>query len=280
MNDAHRSAVSGFYDTHPINEDEILAKLKARGIGLDTLTEADLQDFDQDHYGGVEAVEALAAAANISHEKHVLDVCSGMGGPARWLAYKYGCRVTGLDLTRSRVEGAKRLTDCVKLGRLVAFFEGDAMAMPFSDSAFDVVISQEAWCHIPDKATLLSECSRVLQPGGAIAFTDIVTVGKLSTSDEERLAAGMQMPRLSTIAEYETLFEKNDLVVTAATDLSSEWRTILIVRLEMYRSLRDTTVAKFGETRFAEFDSVYSHFVGLFVDGKLGGYRVVGRSDA
>src|SRR6185503_5668070 len=119
-------AVVGFYDTHPINEDEILAKLKARGIDLDALTEAELMDFDQDHYGGVEAVEALAAAADISRKKRVLDVCSGMGGPARWLAYKYGCRVAGLDLTRSRVEGAKRLTECVKLGRLVEFFEGDA----------------------------------------------------------------------------------------------------------------------------------------------------------
>ena len=280
MNDAHRSAVIGFYDTHPINEDEILAKLKARCIDVDTLTEAELKDFDQDHYGGVEAVEALATAAGISHEKRVLDVCSGMGGPARWLAYKYGCRVAGLDLTRSRVEGAKRLTDCVKLDRLVEFFEGDATAMPFSDSTFDVVISQEAWCHIPDKPALLSECSRVLAPGGTIAFTDIVSIGKLSTSDEEQLAAGMQMPRPSTIAEYEVFLGNNNLVVTAATDLSSEWCTILVARLEMYRSLRDTTVAKFGERRFAEYDSAYSHFVGLFVDGKLGGYRVVGLSDA
>jgi len=280
MNDAHRSAVVGFYDAHPINEDEILAKLKARGIDLDALTEAELMDFDQDHYGGVEAVEALAAAADISRKKRVLDVCSGMGGPARWLAYKYGCRVAGLDLTRSRVEGAKRLTECVKLGRLVEFFEGDATAMPFADSTFDVVISQEAWCHIPDKATLLSECARVLEPGGAIAFTDIVTVGELSTSDEERLAAEMQMPRPLRIAEYEILLGNNDLMVTAATDLSSQWRTILIDRLEMYRSLRDTTVAKLGEKRFAEYDSAYSHFVELFSAGKLGGYRVVGLRDA
>lgn len=272
----HRSAVAGFYDTHPINEDEILRKVEARGLDLDHLTENDLTDFDQDHYGGVETVDALAVAAKISRDQHVLDVCCGMGGPARRLASTIGCRVTGLDLTLSRIEGAKRLTARVRLNDLVDFQQGDATCMPFRDATFDALISQEAWCHIPEKASLIAESARVLKPGGSFAFTDIVVTGELPAEDEERLAKGMQIPLPATVGQYEALLSDSGLAIRTVHDLSSEWRQILIARLEMYRSLRDTTVAKFGEERFLEYDRAYSHFVGLFTRGKLGGCRVGG----
>ena len=130
MSEAQKTGVISFYDTHPINEDEILAKAAAQGASLDALTQADLKDFDQDHYGGIEILDALADAARIGSEHHVLDVCSGMGGPARWLAYQHDCRVTGLDFTVSRVEAARRLTQRVQLDHLVDFVHGDATAMP------------------------------------------------------------------------------------------------------------------------------------------------------
>ena len=63
MSNSHVGDVARFYDTHPINEEEILAKLAARGLSLGALTQDDLKDFDQDHYGGTDAVDALAGAA-------------------------------------------------------------------------------------------------------------------------------------------------------------------------------------------------------------------------
>jgi hypothetical protein len=60
-------------------------------------------------------------------------------------------------------------------------------------------------------------------------------------------------------------------------DLSSGWRDILVSRLEMYRSLRDTTVERFGEAHFEKWDRMYSAFVALYVAGKLGGARIVAR---
>jgi sarcosine/dimethylglycine N-methyltransferase len=122
MNNASNVAsVVEFYHTHPINEDEILAKLRARGADIDALTQQDMGELDQDHYGGIEAVAALAADIAPRPQDRLLDVCSGMGGPARWIAWKYGCRVTGLDLTPSRVEGATRLTRRVGLQDRVDF---------------------------------------------------------------------------------------------------------------------------------------------------------------
>ena len=82
MTTPHQAGVIGFYDTHPINEAEIRAKLRARGLADDAVTEREMSEFDQDHYGGVAALEALADAAGITASTRVLDVCSGMGGPA------------------------------------------------------------------------------------------------------------------------------------------------------------------------------------------------------
>jgi sarcosine/dimethylglycine N-methyltransferase len=277
MNSTHPTDVIGFYDTHPINEDEILAKLAARGSNLDALTQDELKDFDQDHYGGTAAVDALAQAAGLRAEHHVLDVCSGMGGPARWLAHRIGCRVTGIDFTRSRVDGAIRLTRRVALEHRVDFRQGDATAMPFANAVFDAALSQEAWCHIPDKPALLAECARVVKPDGVIAFTDIVTLAPLDADAQQRLGAEMFITPPPSVDTYEHLLGECSCNVEQSVDLSPAWVGILIARLEMYRSLRDTTVAKFGEARFLEYDRAYSHFVGLFKARKLGGIRVVAR---
>ncbi|HET7238232.1 MAG TPA: methyltransferase domain-containing protein [Terrimicrobiaceae bacterium] len=269
-----------FYDTHPINEVEILAKLAARGISSDVLTEDDLKDFDQDHYGGTEALDTLADIAGIRRDHHVLDVCSGMGGPSRWLAHRRGCRVTGLDFTASRVEAAKRLSQRARLDHLVDFVHGDATAMPLPASRYDALIGQESWLHIPDKAALISECVRVLKPGGTVAFTDIVTRSALDPSTEARLAAEMHTSNIASAESYAALLKKNGCAVVAHDDLSDDWKEILVKRLEMYRSLRDTTIAEFGEARFLEYDKAYSHFVGCFVGDKLGGVRIVARKPA
>ena len=280
MTETQKSGVVNFYDTHPINEDEILAKATAQGALLDALTQVDLKDFDQDHYGGIEVLDALADAAGIRTEHHVLDVCSGMGGPARWIAYKRKCKVTGLDFTLSRVEAARRLTQRVQLDHLVDFVHGDAAAMPFPSSCYDVLIGQESWLHILDKAALISECVRVLNPGGTIAFTDVVVRSNLDRTTKERLAAEMHTANIASAEIYAALLEEKACTVAVQDDLSDEWKDILVKRLEMYRSLRDTTVAKFGESRYQEYDDAYSHYVGCFVAGKLGGVRMVARKAA
>lgn len=277
MSDAQRSGVIQYYDTHPINEDEILAQLWAHGAKLDALTQDDLKDFDQDHYGGVQVVDTLAERAGIAREHHVLDVCSGMGGPARWLAHRIGCRVTGLDFTQSRVESARRLTQRVGLNHLVDFVQGDATAMPLSNAHYDAVIGQEAWLHIPDKPALIAQCARVIKPNGVVAFTDVVLRVPLGDAEEVRMAAEMQAPGVAPVENYLELLQRHGFTVERHEDLSAFWTKVLVGRLEMYRGLRDTTVAKFGAARFEEWDSMYNFFVGLFVAGKLGGARVVAR---
>jgi ubiquinone/menaquinone biosynthesis C-methylase UbiE len=271
------SAVVAFYDAHPINEEQILAALMSNGVALESVTEELLQQYDQDHFGGIEANDILAAQAGIRPEHHVLDVCSGMGGPARYLAHWIGCRVMGLDLTRSRYDSAIRLTQLVKLSRLVDFRLGDALNMPFDDASFDVVIGQEAWCHVPDKPRLIAECARVVKPGGAIAFTDILRREPLRAVELQRMQEGMPFPTLETLDGYSRLLAQNGCAVSLRDDLSEHWAQILLQRLAMYRSLEADTVRKFGVEHFRKWDETYAYFVGLFREGKLGGGRFVAR---
>jgi sarcosine/dimethylglycine N-methyltransferase len=278
MGDKQQTELTQFYDTHPINEDEILAKAKAQGADLNALSQPDLQDLDQDHYGGTPALDALADLAGIRSEHHVVDVCSGMGGPARWLAFHRQCKVTGLDFTQSRVESARRLSERVKLAHLVDFVHGDAMAMSLPSFNYDALISQESWLHVPDKAAVISECVRVTKPGGVIAFTDIVTLAVLDSSTEARLAAEIRTANLASAEQYRSLLAEEGCGVEVDNDLSESWKNILTERLQMFRSLRDTTVAKFGEARFKEYDAAYTHYVDCFVTNKLGGIRIVART--
>jgi sarcosine/dimethylglycine N-methyltransferase len=271
------SAVVAFYDAHPINEEQILNALRARGIPLESLTQEMLKEHDQDHFGGTRANEVLAEKAGLQPGQHVLDVCSGMGGPARYLAMRSGCRVTGLDFTESRHRAAQRLTSLVKLDHLVSFRLGNAVEMPFPDASFDAVIGQEAWCHVPDKPRLITECARVVKPGGVIAFTDILHRAGLSERDMARLRDEMTFPTLETLDGYAALLHASGCEVLSRDDLSDEWAHILMVRLAMYRGLREETTARFGAAHFERWDRAYAFFVGLYGAGRLGGGRFVAR---
>src|SRR2546422_11113038 len=78
--------VSEFYDHHPISEARVLAVLARPGLGRSgPLTADDLFEFDQDHYGGLAAVDILARRAGVGATSPVLDACAGLGGPARVL---------------------------------------------------------------------------------------------------------------------------------------------------------------------------------------------------
>jgi cyclopropane fatty-acyl-phospholipid synthase-like methyltransferase len=272
--------VTQFYDSHPINEEQIIQKLEMQGIPIETLTEDILQDYDQDHYGGVEANDILAQKAGIQPTSYVLDVGSGMGGPARYLAARYGCQVMGLDVTESRYRSARRLTKMVKLDHLVDFHLGNALDMSFADDTFDVVIGQETWAHIPEKARLIAECARVVKYDGIIAFTDVLRRKALGQSELERLQQGMAIPTLETAEGYAQLLADSGCTLLEQEDLSDQWAEILTQRLEMYRSLKDQTVEKFGEAHYQKWDETYSFFAGLFAAEKLGGSRLVARCDS
>jgi sarcosine/dimethylglycine N-methyltransferase len=265
--------VVDFYDRHPINETQILAALARRGKSVHSVQPEDLFEWDQDHYGGVSAVEALARRADIGPATTVLDVCAGLGGPARVLARLRGCRVIGVDLNRGRCAAGRRLTAMVGLSDRVRLVNGNAMILPFRRAAFTAVVSQEGFLHVPDKGAALRECARVLVTGGRVAFTDWIATPRLGDGERRRLEEWMAAISLQTIPGYRALLGRSGFAVIEAEDLSEQWIEILRGRLSMYRALREGTVARFGEQRYDEYDQLYRFFVDLVEAGKLGGGR-------
>ena len=267
--------VSDFYDRHPISETQVLAALRRRrGVLTDAPISADdLFDFDQDHYGGLAAVDHLARLAGVDAHTRVLDLCAGLGGPARFVASRRGCRVIAVELNAGRAAGAARLTRLVRLHAQVRVVRGDALALPFAASRFEAVLSQEALLHIGDKAGVLREAHRVLAPGGRLAFSDWIARPSLDDGERRRLAEWMAAVTLQTLDGYRALLGAVGFHAVAAEDLTDEWRTILRDRLRMFRAMREDTVARLGEARYQEYDQLYAFFVGLIEAGKLGGGR-------
>ena len=158
---------------------KILSRLQGAGKNLDALTLDDLASFDQLHAGGRAATRALAEMANLRPGMQVLDIGSGVGGPARTLAAEYSCQVVGLDLTKTFCEAAEMLTRKVGLGNQVAFKQGSALDLPFDDGSFDAVWTQNTIMNINDKAKVFAEAHRVLRPRGILAL-EAIMLGSLA----------------------------------------------------------------------------------------------------
>jgi sarcosine/dimethylglycine N-methyltransferase len=269
------NAIIDFYDRHPISEAQVLAAVRRRRGLLDAtpLTADDLFDFDQDHYGGLAAVDTLARLAGIEPRTRVLDLCAGLGGPARFLAARRGCQVVALELNAGRAAGAARLTALVRLGERVRVVRGDATALPFAPGRFDACVSQEALLHIADKRAALREAHRVLAPGGRLAFTDWVARPSLGDGERRRLHEWMAAVTLQSLDGYRTMLGATGFAAVTTEDLTDEWRTVLRARLQMFRAMRDDTIARLGEARYEDYDRLYTFFVALIEAGKLTGGR-------
>ena len=153
--------------------DTILSALREAGKDLEHLTPDDLAPVDEFHSGQRNATVRLAQLARVSGAEDVLDVGCGIGGPSRFLAKAFGCRVTGLDLTAEFVEVANMLARRTGLAGKVTYRQGDALDLPFPDASFDLVWSQNAAMNIADRDRLYAEMRRVLRPAGRLAIQDV-----------------------------------------------------------------------------------------------------------
>jgi ubiquinone/menaquinone biosynthesis C-methylase UbiE len=148
--------------------------LAALGPEDQRLTPQQLGSLDQFHTRGLAATAELAKLTGITAEMSVLDIGSGVGGPARFLAATHGCRVTGVDLSEPFVDAARYLTGRTGQGGQVSFQTASALELPFDDGRFDIALLQHVAMNISDRARLYREIRRVLKPRGRFATYDVV----------------------------------------------------------------------------------------------------------
>jgi ubiquinone/menaquinone biosynthesis C-methylase UbiE len=231
---------------------------------------------EQIHVGGEKETEILATKAHLKKNTTVLDVCSALGGPARYLAKNYGCIITGLDATQHMVDEAIKRTQQQGLSNLITYKLGNALDMPFKSETFDVVIGQDAWCYVTDKNRLLNEVKRVLKPQGIIAFTDWLQVGTMTDNEWTDLNGFMAFPYMETLEGYTTELKKLGFKILEAEDLSTDFAQHCHVYQDMLRNkLKSGIIDKYGMDLFETADSGLAKWVHAADASKVGRGRII-----
>jgi ubiquinone/menaquinone biosynthesis C-methylase UbiE len=230
------------------------------------------------HMGSEEAIDILATKAGLHKGMKVLDAGCGIGGPARYLAQKYDCYVTGLNISEYQINHAREKTKALGLENKVEYRVGSFMDMPFNDGTFDLVWSQDAFAHGPDKKKIIQECYRVLKSGGILAFQDHLQVGPLTQSLQEYclLAA---CPKLETLEGYEDLLQEVGFSILEREDLTDYYRADYQARIKLAEEKKDELMKvcdqsaidmlmKFMEVSIAAFAEERSAGGGRFIAQK------------
>ena len=225
--------------------------------------------------GGPESTQILAGFAGVSDASRVLDLGSGLGGPALFLADRYGCTVTGLELMQASAATALQRATGRGLTPNAAFVCGDGARMPFRDAAFDVIIGQDAWCHVPDKSALLSECARVLLPGGTVAFTDWLYAGAPEDFADNPVLAAAASPDAASFDDYRRALGASGFDLREAHDVGEQFTRQYRGIVDRLCAAEPELVDRFGERVFRLVVDKNRQVLAGFESGVLGGGRFV-----
>ncbi|WAL93840.1 SAM-dependent methyltransferase [Streptomyces sp. Je 1-369] len=132
----------------------------------------------------------------------VLDLGSGYGGSARALAERFGCRVRALDLSEEHNRRHRAANVRRGLDGLIEVVSGSLNRLPYEAHRFDVVWSLEVLCHVADREGALREAVRVLRPGGALVFSDIMAAEDVSAQDLRPALSRLGVQSLATASYY------------------------------------------------------------------------------
>jgi ubiquinone/menaquinone biosynthesis C-methylase UbiE len=221
----------------------------------------------EDFYGIVAGcgMRFFGGRMGLSPGSHVLELGSGIGGPARYFASTYGCRVTGIDLSTFNHATAVERTRAAGLGHLATFQHGDALAVALPEGAFTHVFGCEAWCYFPDKADAYARAWRFLTPGGRVAFLEAACEKPLHLRTAELLGP----------VHYESLSRYGDLLAHAGfvdiqrfdtTELASRDISASLFRLI---SNRAAVIAASDEEVYFGLLELWAEFLACFVEGRM-----------
>ena len=164
--------------------------------------------------------EIMATAVSLKPDTRVLDLGCGYGSTARYLAGNFSCAVTGTNISEKELELARLRATEAGLDHLLSFEYGDFHRLSYTDDSYDVVWSQEAFLHAVDKNAVLSECWRVVRPGGSLVFTDILVRRSTPEADRKRIYDRVKSPDMWDLQDYREALSQLELPVTREEDWS------------------------------------------------------------
>lgn len=183
-------------------ENVIVDALRKAGKSVDPIDPSDLAPIDEFHFGWAAITAELAKDAGFTPQMHILDIGSGIGGPARHFARACGCRVTGVDLTPDFVAAANALTQRCRMADRVQFQQGSALMLPFEAESFDGETLMHVGMNIADKAALFGEARRVLKRGATLLVYDVMRTGPGEVAYPQPWAASAETSFVETPDTY------------------------------------------------------------------------------
>jgi SAM-dependent methyltransferase len=215
-------------------------------------------DIGQNSWLTVDEYERLLPLLDLRPASHVLEVASGSGGPALYVARTFGCRVTGIDANESGVATASQAAAAAGVDQQVCFRHADAAGvLPFEPAAFDALICIDSMNHFPDRAGVLREWRRVLRPGGRALFTDPVVITGPVTNDELDRRSAIGLFVFLPAGLNERLIEEAGLRVIRQEDVTAN-AALTSGRWHQARAARrDDLVRIEGEARFTGLQSFF-----------------------
>lgn len=232
------SAVSAHY-THGGLAAAIEEALGKMGKSTESITIRDLGPVDEFHIGGRKASEDFLDQLSPDRTHHVLDVGCGIGGASRFAADRYGCQVTGIDLTDEFIETGKVLNNWVGLSDLITFEQASATELPLPDGQFDSAFMLHVGMNIPDKAAVFQEAFRVLKPGSSFGVYDVMKTGDEELEYPVPWAATPATSALASPEDYRTGLQSAGFEIVAERNRRE-------FALDFFQDLRAKTQAAGG----------------------------------
>ncbi|MFN3926031.1 MAG: methyltransferase domain-containing protein [Pseudanabaenaceae cyanobacterium] len=241
------------------------------------LTVPDLVPFDHYHYCGTEAIDVAVQRTGWQSGAHLLDIGAGIGGTARYLAWRYGLRVTGIELQPQLYEAGKFLTDRTGLAGQVHLYQGDFLVeSPLHSQKFDGWIALMVFLHIPDRQTLFQRCAQVLKAGGRFYIEDYFQQQPLTKAEQSTLAHEIACPYLPTQAEYIAQLEQAGFRDIHFENVTPLWRWWVANRYQRFQEQQAIYLQRHGTEMVNSYLQFYGAVADLFAGGKLGGARIWG----
>lgn len=215
----------------------------------------------------------FADQLGIAPGAEVLEVGSGSGGPAVYLAAERGCRVTGVDVNEHGVRNGKALADARGLSGRVQFEAVDASRpLPFASERFDAIVSNDAMCHIANRAEVLRDWHRMLRPGGRALFTDAMVLTGLVSQEEIATRSSIGFYLFVPPGANEVMLRESGFVVRSVQDLTDSAAAVASRWHDARARHRDALVAREGETNFQGLQKFLRCVQVLSVEKRLSRY--------
>jgi len=234
-----------------------------------------LTPFDQYHYLGTEAVDEAIAALDLRPGLRVLDIGSGIGGPARYIAATSGAHVTALELQPDLDSVAADLTERCGLGLLVEHRCGNIL--DGVEGTYDAIVSFLCFLHIADRRSLFSACRRALTPGGAMYIEDYALRRQPTEQEATALRVKVQSPVLPSPAQYEDQLHAAGFADVRVEDVTSQWTGFTAARSAEFRAAHSRNVSVHGADIVAGLEDFYATVAGLFEAGVIAGLKILAR---